>query len=313
MQGYRELREAACLIALPTRGAVRVGGEDRSRFLQGMLTADVAGLLPGQGCYAFQLDQRGHILADMTVLCGEDAFLLECEAERAPGIVGCLRQFAIADQVELLDCSAGVGMLAVEGPGAEAAVGSPGLSPWGHAETDGVTIVRCSWTGQPGYRLITGEGGLSALRSRFDELPLASAEALEVVRLEHGVPRLGVDFGESNFPQETGLMHAVAFDKGCYRGQETVERIRSRGQVNRRLAGFHVEGDPPAGGSPIEHEAAKRPVGEITSAAVSPKLGTIALGYVRREHLAPGTVLNLGGISLCVASLPFTRNPEMTA
>jgi len=288
------------VIDLSARGAVRVGGADRVRFLQGMITADVVKLAAGDGCYAFQLDQKGHVLADMHVLCGDDAFLLECDRAQAPLIVDRLAQYAIADRVDLLDISAAIAVLAVEGPASE----PPEIAPWAHREADGVTRLNCSWTGQPGYRLITAAGNLQALRATFD-LKTASAEAVETVRIENGQPRLGQDFGERNFPQETGLLHAVAFDKGCYRGQETVERIRSRGQVNRLLVGLRVDGDPPAVGAAIEFEGATRPIGEVTSVVVSPALGTLALGYVRRERSGAGTALSIGGSRAVVADLPF--------
>jgi folate-binding protein YgfZ len=112
---------------------------------------------------------------------------------------------------------------------------------------------------------------------------VAGWKAVEVVRVECGIPRYGIDISESNLPQETGLEGAaISYDKGCYLGQEVVARIHFRGHVNRRLGGFTLVGDLPSGGAALREETGKE-VGLVTSAVESPDFGQIALGYVRRE------------------------------
>jgi folate-binding protein YgfZ len=131
-------------------------------------------------------------------------------------------------------------------------------------------------------------------------------ETLEILRIEAGTPRLGRELGEEVLPQEAGLDHAVSTTKGCYTGQEVMARIRTYGQVKHRLVGLRVEADaPPAPGTPLEVEGAR--VGEVTSAALSPHAGAIALGYLRRPHDEPGTRVRAGGASAQVARLPFVE------
>ena len=132
------------------------------------------------------------------------------------------------------------------------------------------------------------------------------SEALELYRIARGVPRYGIDLRERDLPQETGQQHALNFAKGCYVGQEIVERIRSRGNVHRMLVGFEVEGDPPAAGDKIS--AGEKDVGEITSAARVPFPAgerTLALGYLRREFAEPGTEVKIGQRTAVVRALPF--------
>ena len=138
-----------------------------------------------------------------------------------------------------------------------------------------------------------------------------------MLRIEAGIPRYGVDITEDNLILETGLTHAVSFNKGCYLGQEVVERIRSRGHVNKALTGLLVHGEkPPVAGSKIL--SAEKEIGRITSSTHSPALkSAIALGYVHRDHRSQGTQVLVRYndevlVNATVTELPFpaTRRDE---
>jgi folate-binding protein YgfZ len=135
--------------------------------------------------------------------------------------------------------------------------------------------------------------------------------AVELWRIASGIPRYGTDIRERDLPQETEQERALNFAKGCYVGQEIVERIRSRGQVRRKFSGFEIRGGLPEAGSKIQADG--KEVGEITSAACLPWLGgdrTVALGYIRREVATPGKLLVAGGSEAQVAALPFKENEK---
>jgi aminomethyltransferase len=280
--GYRALRESAARIDL-ARPRIKVTGEDRARLLHAMSTNHVQQLQPGQGCYAFFLTAQGRILADANLLCFEDHFLLDCEPETVDKLYAHLDKFIIADDVTLeMDTRPGA---AIEGPRAAEILGADPSQPessW--TELDGRTVARLSMSGQLGYRII-GDAGLAGL-------PNASAEDILAVRLENGKPRYGEDIFDTTLPQETQLSHALHFSKGCYIGQEIVERIRSRGQVKWLLSRMRIQGtEPPQRGARIM--AQEKEAGEITSAAYSPAFGEIrALGYVRAEYLRAALKVN---------------------
>lgn len=313
------LRAGAALLDLSELGAFRVTGDDRVRFLNGMLTANIPVLLPGAGCAAFQLDHKGHVLALLDVLCrGDQGFVLACERAVLPQVMGGLERYVIADKVELADLSADHGWIGVEGPRAcEVALVATGAARMPAAPFGQVTVhapvpalaVRATWSGADGVRFLVSAAGRDAL---VDALVAAGAVAVdppvvEAFRIERGVPRHRRDFDERNLVQETGMLHAVAIGKGCYRGQETFERVRSRGGVNRVLAGLLIDGEPPAPGTPLTREGEARDVGFVTSSVRSPHFRrALALGYVRTAFAAPGTTLVAGGFATTVAALPFT-------
>jgi tRNA-modifying protein YgfZ len=318
-QGYDALREGAAWLDLSARGKIYVTGEDRARLLHSMTTNHVQQLTPGQGCYAFFLNAQGRILADVYILCQAERFLLDTEPETREFVYRHLDKYIIADDVALEDATERVATLAVEGPAAAAvmtALGAPvpatanAHSSWQaeqQAERAGVACV--SFTGLPGYRIFVPAGGKLDCIARLERAGAAAADAdaARIVRLENGTPRYGEDIFDTTLPQETQLAHALHFQKGCYLGQEIVERIRSRGHVNRLLAALTIESaEVPAKGTPILAEAVQ--VGEIASAAFSPALGkTAALGYVRASHAAPGTALTVEGHAAAVRPAPAAR------
>ena len=269
--GYRALHDSAAVIDLSARGRIRVSGEDRARLLHAMTTNHVLQLQPGQGLYAFFLDAQGRILLDAYLLCFSEYFLVDVEPERREFLMAHLDKFIIADDVQLEDVTDATWCLSVEGPLAKARVE---LAPFAHAELDGITYAGISSTGTLGYRMF-GSGERPAL-----DFPLATAADAEVVRLEHYKPRYGVDITDKTLPQESQLMSAVHFQKGCYIGQEIVERVRSRGLVNRLLMGFKI-------GSALELTVGEKvfvdgkEVGKVTSSATNCLDKTYGLAVVR--------------------------------
>jgi aminomethyltransferase len=294
MTGYDQLRDAAAWLDLTGRGMIKVTGEDRSRLLHAMTTNDIQHLQPGQGCYAFFLNAQGRILADVNVLCFDDHLLLDTEPELAAKVYEHLDKFIIADDVTLEDLTPALATIAIEGPGSPDVLAQAGApvpaTGYAHAQWSSTIIARLSYTGSTGFFLISkkadGIGGLGATE--------ADLEAFETVRIEHAKPRYGPDISERYLAQETNLMHALHFNKGCYLGQEIVERVRSRAQIHRRLWALAIDGSElPAPGTKLM--AAEKPAAEITSAAYSPRLGMVAaLAYVRVEFESPGTELQFG-------------------
>jgi folate-binding protein YgfZ len=301
MTGYEALRRAAAFHDISTRGRIRAAGEDRKRLVHAMTTQQVEQLEPGQGAYAFFLNAQGRVLADAVVLCRRDDLLLCLEPETRAKIFEHLDHYIIADDVTLEDVTQTTAQVAVEGPAAAEVLAGLGAAlpeaAYHFSEWAGTLVVKMSVTGATGCHVIAPLAGREQLveRLRTAGVAEASAEEMEIVRLEHGQPRYGADITERYIANETGLSHALHFNKGCYLGQEVVERVRSRGHVNRVLAALRIEAtSSPAPGAEIL--AGGKKMGEITSSAVSPAEGAVrALGYVRVEVLDGKTALTVAG------------------
>ena len=307
MQGYEALREKAAWIDLSARGKIIAGGADRARLLHAMTTNHVQQLTPGGGCYAFFLNAQGRILGDANLLCREGDFLLDTEPETHEALMAHLDRYIIADDVTIEDVTSRMTTIAVEGPRAAEAAAALGLVVPETAGAFGgvrdVIIANLSHTGAPGFWLIAPAEAKEVLIGEVEAAGVVQVdgEAARTVRIENGKPRYGEDIGEAHLPQETRVLHALHFNKGCYIGQEIVERVRSRGHVNRLLTRLVIDsGSAPARGTAIE--TGGKSVGEITSAAFSPALGkTVALGYVRAEHARPEKTLDVAGAVATVA------------
>jgi glycine cleavage system T protein len=317
---HEAVRKTVGLFDFSFRAKVAVTGADRVRFLQRMVTNDVQKLTAGQGTYAALLNPQGHILADLRIYCAEDRFLIDTDADLREKVLAWLQRHIIADRVMLEPLQ--VYALAFQGPRSRPLVEKtlhldlPALEEFDHLRTNyggfPIRIVRASSTGEGGYEIWVGEKGLAGVwgaacgqAPTYDMLPCGVA-ALECLRIEAGIPRYGPELREDTLLLEAGLLAAVSFTKGCYVGQENVERTRSRGHVNWKLVGLIVDAsEAPAAGEKLSCDA--KEVGEITSACVSPTLGkTIALAYVRREFSEPGKRLVLAsGPAAEVATLPF--------
>jgi folate-binding protein YgfZ len=315
-------RRSAGLFALPERGIVEVAGDDRVRWLDGMLTNDVTRLAPGpehSGCRALALTRKGQIVADLHVWLRPAALWLETDAAAIPGLLEHLRKLVVADDVRLVAVGEAQQLFALEGPAARdvlerAAGAAPGLAPGAVAELElaatPVGVAAYGETGEAAYRIAAPAGAARRVADALADagraagLVVGSGEAFEILRIEAGTPRFGAELGPETLPAEVGLEIAIAFDKGCYTGQEIVARVESRGRVRRRLVGLRLRGESaPARGAPIESGAVG--VGALTSACVSASFGAIGLGLVRIPHDAPGSELSVGGQPAAVAALPF--------
>jgi folate-binding protein YgfZ len=297
--GCEGLLHAAGLVDLSARGRIRVTGEDRARLLHAMTTNHIQQMKPGDGVYVFFLNAQGRILADAFVLCFEDHFLLDTEAETRKAVFDHLDHYVIADDVTLEDVTEETFALGLEGPKATEVAGRAGMeAPWhrfSHVRSGDDIVAAISATGTHGVRIYGSaqrKGDAIALLEGAGALS-ASAEDAEMVRVQNFVPKYGCEITEHTLPQETQQMHAVHFQKGCYLGQEIVERIRSRGHVNRLLMGFHFDAAlAPAPGTRMLLEG--KPAGEVTSATVM-EGAVFGLAYVRVPGARSGAMAEIDG------------------
>jgi aminomethyltransferase len=330
------LLAGAGLAALDQTGWIRVTGADRVRWLNGMVTNAIQDLSTGEGCYNFVLNAQGRIQGDLTAFAQPGELLIETDLDRLAGLIATLDHFIIMDDVELSDISAQRKGLALAGPRALEILQGLGLltaqlqplhlrsATWQRA---GIDVIHAHSPLVERYELWSDARTIDRISEELAAAGAApvSPEALEDLRILEGTPRYGTDIRNSetarDLPQETEQSRALNFSKGCYLGQEIVERIRSRGAVHRTFSGFQLDGSLPTPGTILtgpEPGADGKPVGELTSVAaiqlpeaLSPSGEVrLALGYIRREALADAQARGLpfryaGGIATPIA-LPWT-------
>ncbi len=315
------VRQRCGLLDARFRGLLRMTGSDRVTFLQGMLSNDVARLKDGEGTYAAVLTQQGKVVSDLRVYLLADEVWLDVPAARAAAVRESLERYIIADDAEFAADDSWAPLVAVEGPQADrvllAVTGEAvtDLPAFAHRELtfDGTRIraVAATHTGENGYLLC---GSPAAGPSLWEYCRTAGAEpvgmeALDVLRIEAGIPWYGRDMDDTLLISEVGLEAAVSSTKGCYLGQEVVERVAARGQVHRKLVGLVCAGQAvPPPDAKLLHDG--KEVGWITSAVWSPaRAAVIALGYTRRECWQVGAEVQVvvaeGSIAARVAALPF--------
>ena len=315
---FAALRSGCGVYDLAWRRYFTISGRDRVRWLNGMISNNVRDLQPGHGVYAFVLNPQGHILGDLYIYNRGDDFVLETDAAQADKLYPHLKRFIIMDQVEFKPAEEW-DAIGLQGPKAEdilraAGVQLSALQPLQLADVKSgatkATLVRGDHPLSPTYEVWLASDQAPALWDALVKAGAApiGAEAVELARIGAGIPLYGQDIRERDLPQETGQMRALSFTKGCYIGQEIVERIRARGSLHRGFTGFRiVEGPLPAPGSKVQ--AGGKDVGEITSTAMLPgREGkvAVALGYVRKEAGAPGATVEIGTSRARVEALPFT-------
>jgi tRNA-modifying protein YgfZ len=308
---YRALREQAGFLPRE-RGVLLVSGPDAAEYLQSQLSNDFEALEPDQGLYAALLDRKGHLVSEMRALHLSETHAgriwLDTEPLAAEALRKHLETYKIGRDVEVTDATDDWAITSLIGPGSGEIAGIPPLSPehaQHYSERDGIRILAVA-TDQ-GLDLITRPDAAQALR---DQLLAAGAaqvteEAAEIIRVESGRPRYGLDMGPESMPAEAGIVErAVDFEKGCYIGQEPVARLHYRGKPNRTLRGLRLSA-PAAQGDPLFLE--DREVGRIGTSCISPALGPIALAIVRREA-ADGERVSTGdgGVTAELVSLPFS-------
>jgi folate-binding protein YgfZ len=304
---YRQLREECGLLVRDGRGAIDVLGPDGAEYLQGQVTNDVEALQVGEGQYAALLDRKGHMQTDLRVLrVGDEAILLDTEAATKDVALRHLTMYSVGRDVQVVDASAERAFVSLIGPRAAEIAGTPPLPEFANEATtvagldvlavgtrDGVDLLFPAAERERVVATLLGAGAVEV-----------SAEAVEIVRVEAGVPRFGAEMDAATMPAEASIVEdAVSFTKGCYIGQETVARLHYKGKPNRHLRGLRLSGAAVPGAA---LRLGEKEVGTLGGAVVSPALGPIGLAIVRREA-EPGTELTVGedGVTAEVVALPF--------
>jgi folate-binding protein YgfZ len=302
---YRALREEAGFCERAGRAALLVRGSEAADYLQGQLTNDIEALEAGEGCYSALLDRKGRMQGDMRVLrLTAEEIWMDMEAVAVPAAKRHLAMYKVGRDVEIEESNDAV--VSVIGPAAPSVTGAPPLGAE-HAHRDlQVGGVRCRVVATDlGVDLIVASSALEALTGTLIGAGVAQvgAQAAEIVRVESGRPRFGLEMTTETIPQEAGINErAVSFEKGCYIGQETVARLHYKGKPNRHLRGLRLEAVATTGESIT---LGKREVGKVGTAVLSPALGQIALAIVRREA-EPGTAVVVGeAVPATVVELPF--------
>jgi folate-binding protein YgfZ len=328
---HAALHETAGVLDFSFRSRLCLLGGDRARFLHGQVTNDVKKLRAGEGCYAAITTAKGKMEGDLNIFCLADELLLDFEPGLTELISLRLEKYIVADDVQIADAAPHYGLLSVQGPKAEAVIRAIGLFaeipalPLASAKVSDVTLGEIYPANNPrlgtsGFDLFVPNHSLAAVADKLIAAAIQIGgcacgwQAFETARIEAGIPRFGADMDGTNIPLECGIeSHAVSYHKGCYIGQEVINRIHSVGHVTRELRGLRLADDlknlPPRGGK-LFH--ADKEVGHVTSAVKSPELkANIALGYVRREAGQTGNELTLrtaaGESPAHVVKLPFVK------
>jgi folate-binding protein YgfZ len=321
------------------RTIIRMTGDDRASFLHGMCSNDIKGLGPGGLIAALFLTERAHLIAEAIVWATADALLLEMERSQWPAVRAHLERFLVADDVEIEESAAGArysSVIQIDGPRASEAVaavfGEPAAltGAWRSGEVDGGALVAqvTRWS-KPAFTILTSDASASETVARLvkaaganqagqsDEIGQVidvrevSVQAIEIVRVEGGVARVGVDTNDKTIALEARMEPAISFNKGCYIGQETVERATARGALKRRLMGVQL-GASRVPGADARVMLAGKEVGHLTSPVFSPQLSVIGLGILHHSAWAPGTAVTIhdadGELAGLVSELPFASN-----
>ena len=328
---YQALRKSAGILDLSFRGRICLLGNDRIRFLHGQITNDLKKLAVGEGCYSALTNAKGKMESDLNIFNLPDEVLIDFEPGLTEKISQRLEKFIVADDVQIADATPHYGLLTVQGPKAADVVRAVGL--FGGIPEKNLAIIKISDAtlgeiylanqdriGNIGFDLFVPNQSLAAVADKL----IAAAKSLggracgwtafETARIEAGIPRFGADMDETNLPLECGIEdRAVSYNKGCYIGQEVLNRIHSIGHVTKELRGLRLADDLkalPHKGDKLFHDG--KDVGYITSAMKSPSLNAnIALGYVRREANQISTELTLKGAEqgskVKIVELPFVK------
>ena len=327
---YRALRESVGIIDLSFRSRICLLGNDRKKFLHGQVTNDVNGLKAGEGCYAALITAKGKMQSDLFVYNLENELLLDFEPGLTQSVSERLEKYIIADDVQIVDVAPHYGLLSIQGPKAAEAIQKLGLSfniPSNRLQFSSLKdemlgdlyLMNHPRVGTTGFDLFVPLNSLSAVADKLIAAAkefggrAAGWEALEIARVEAGIPRFGQDIDETNLPPEAGIeKSAISYSKGCYIGQEVIARIRTYGQVAKALRGLRLSNDAalPKKGEKLYRNG--KEVGYVTTSVLSPALQQkIALGYVRREANTIGTELLVGSSDSApgatILELPFVK------
>jgi folate-binding protein YgfZ len=310
------LRHSAGVFDLGWRAKLLAKGDDRVRWFNAMVTNNIKDLPHNHGAYSFLLNAQGQIQADMYVYIRGDHVLVDTDESQVARVREVFEKYIIMDDVSISDASDKLSAIGLQGPESPEVLKRLGhdvsaLKPLeivdmklGEAD---ISIVRRDWP-VPAFEIWASASNLPTVWSSLIAArakPVGS-EAYEIMRVVLGMPRYGIDIGDRDLPQETGQDRALNFRKGCYVGQEIVERIHSRGKVHRSLAGVIIEGPAPAPGAAVQSQG--KQIGEVRSVATIPVNGssrTFALSSLRRGALPIGAPLQVGDANATLSELPF--------
>ena len=309
---YRAARESVAIFDTNWHAIITLAGRDRVKYLHNISSNDIKSLAEGRGMLALLLNPQGHILAELEVYALPEKLLVLSHASQRERTVATLKKYVIGSQVQIADLTEQLGSIGVEGPrAAEVVRRACGIAVDQLADLSikEITmdaapcyILRRSHFGEMGAEIVAARTNLPALwRKLSADVRAAGGEpigmaAFHALRLEAGVPWFPADFNDAMIPHEGAVETThISFTKGCYTGQEIVERVRSRGHVNRKRVSLKFLGaKPPAPGTKLRANGAE--VGFVTSVAFSPAAGApIGMGYVRREQFASGSVVEFDG------------------
>ncbi|MBO9532994.1 MAG: folate-binding protein YgfZ [Solirubrobacteraceae bacterium] len=313
-EAERAIRCGAALIDRSDRGKLALSGDAAAECLNGQVTQDVTKIEPGCGAYATFLTTKGQMLGDVRIVRTADTFELDTERVSLQALFDALRVGVLGHDAELHKRTIQRGLISLIGPRAKVVAQVEDLG--------GCEFRNAPFTvdGVPAHVIVTDVGVDILCEAELTEQIIASLKArgavgispaeAEVVRLERGRPRYGVELGERTMPQEAGLNdRAVSFTKGCYVGQETVARLFYRGSPNKVLRGLRFA-QPPSGDGTVKF--GEKAVGEVKLVAESPRVGMVALALLR-VAAEPGSTVHCGGAEATVVELPFVRDDRALA
>ncbi len=303
-------RPSAAIIPLDARIIVRVTGDDRASFLHGMCTADVKGARAGSILPALFLTEHAHVISDAFIWVTADALILDVDAAAWTRTRAHLEKLLVADDVEFEDGSE-FAVIDVEGPAALDATDASSLAPWNFIEAGGSLVGNLPRYGGPAASVIARrdsmDSTIAAILAKTPGSRRADSSLLETIRIENGVALVGVDTNDKTIALEARLNRAISFNKGCYLGQETIERATARGGLKKRMFGLKFgSAHAPDAGAVLSLDG--KEVGRVTSAALSPRFGAIGLAILHHSAWTPGAELKMGegGVAI-VTDLPFVQ------
>jgi folate-binding protein YgfZ len=314
MTDYEAVRDGgAGLIDLSAaRGRIRVSGSEATMFLNGLMTNDMKALAANRWMPAVFPTVQGRLIGAVRVIReNEPSFLIDTETASHEAVLKTISRFTMAGDFKVSDVSAETALLTVQGQGAGEiidkvfATSTSEIPANGVSEVQSVTIIRATHTGEDGFDIVIDASRKAELLQALESAGAqpVSDDTLEILRVEAGIARFGRDLDETNVVPETNLDDAVSYTKGCYVGQEIIVRIKHRGHPAKKLTGLRFETDTQIEPGAIINSTENQEIGKVTSAVISPRLGSIGLGYVRYEFLTEGTRVVVGdGINTIVTN-----------
>ena len=312
MTEYEAVRDGgAGLIDLSaTRGRIRVSGSEATMFLNGLITNDVKNLAQNRWMPAVFPTVQGRLIGAVRVIRGsEPGFLIDTEVASHDAVLKTISRFTMAGDFKVSDVTSETALLSIQGQDAAEIIKKAqevsDLPENGVIQTNRVTILRASHTGEEGFDLIIDAAHKAEIQQGLEDAgaqPIG-ADTFEILRVEAGIARFGQDMDETNVVPETNLDDAVSFTKGCYVGQEIIVRIKHRGHPAKKLTQLRFETDQQIEPGAVILSTENQEIGRVTSSVISPRRGSIGLGYVRYEYIADGTRVVVGdGIEAIVGT-----------